>query len=321
VENKTVVKMVFGSHLYGLNNADSDTDFKSIILPTKRDILLGRTKFSISESTGDDDSKNDKDDVDMESYSFHKFIEMACKGDTSSIDMLHAPKSAILETSDTWEWLVKNRSMFYTKNMKSYIGYVKKQAAKYGIKGSKIEILEGILVHAGLGNFSSGTRLGDILDRLPINDHAKIEVDDTNSSGSQRFYVICGRKFQDTIRVEQFLTNLRKIYDSYGARAKAAKENKGIDWKAVSHALRAGYQARHIYTNGGFSYPLPETGFLLDVKEGRLDYINDVQPALDSLVDEVFELSNKSNYPDNITIGTFENHLARVHENIVLNIS
>ena len=37
-----LVKMFFGSHLYGTTNENSDTDLKGVFLPNKRDILLGR---------------------------------------------------------------------------------------------------------------------------------------------------------------------------------------------------------------------------------------------------------------------------------------
>lgn len=316
----TVVKMLFGSHLYGLNTPASDTDYKAIELPTGRDVLLQRANYSRSESTGDDSSRNSSDDVDFEVFSFQRFVELASKGETVAIDMLHAPQSAIVESSETWKSLVANREMFYTKNMKAYIGYVRKQAAKYSVKGSRLAVLEQVIsmveLFDGMVTPSVGT-VGDIITSLPQNEYAAVVHTNDSKVGPQVFYEICGRKFQTTLKLPMFVDALRRVYDSYGERAQLAKSNTGIDWKAISHALRAGYQARAIYKEGGFTYPLKETAYLLDVKTGKLDYVTQVQNELESLVDEVLDLADKSAYPDKVEQSVVDNWVASVHNDIV----
>ena len=119
---ETIVKMVFGSHLYGLNTPTSDEDFKGIFMPTKNDIFLGRIPKTIDQSTNKTNQKNSKDDIDIEYYSLHYFIKLACMGETVALDMLHAPKNMIVESSEIWGEIVENRHKFYTKNLKSFIG-------------------------------------------------------------------------------------------------------------------------------------------------------------------------------------------------------
>ena len=41
-ESVTLVRMQFGSHVYGTNTPASDLDFKAVHLPPARDILLPR---------------------------------------------------------------------------------------------------------------------------------------------------------------------------------------------------------------------------------------------------------------------------------------
>jgi hypothetical protein len=89
-------------------------------------------------STGKGDSRNTKNDVDTELYSLHYFIKLACDGQTVAMDMLHAPESMILKKSKIWDQIVENKQKFYTKNLKSFIDYARRQASKYGIKGSRI---------------------------------------------------------------------------------------------------------------------------------------------------------------------------------------
>ena len=71
-----IVKMKFGSHLYGTATEISDIDHKGVYLPSKEEILLGKIPKCHSYSTGDDISKNSPEDVDVEIYSFHYFIKL-----------------------------------------------------------------------------------------------------------------------------------------------------------------------------------------------------------------------------------------------------
>jgi len=310
--------MIHGSHLYGLNTPLSDKDFKGVLLPTKKQILLGQANFTISESTSKDNTKNTSDDIDTEMFSLQKFMEMAVKGETVIVDMLHAPDSALLETSNIWKQIVSKRDMFYTKNMKAYLGYVRKQAAKYGVKGSRLAVMEEALTLAK--SYDENMILFYIMNQMPIGEYSEIVKANHPSTGEQTFYEICGRKFQSTLRLEVFVDNLQKIYDSYGDRAQQAKTNEGIDWKAISHALRAGYQLYYIYKEGSFTYPLPETQFLLDVKQGKLDFMTIVQPALENLVTEVEELADKSEYPEKVDVKSVEDFIIEIHEKILLGV-
>lgn len=45
---RTLVRIKFGSHLYGTATPASDIDFKSIFVPDAHDILLQRAKGSVS---------------------------------------------------------------------------------------------------------------------------------------------------------------------------------------------------------------------------------------------------------------------------------
>ncbi len=48
--------------------------------------------------------------------------------------------------------------------------------------------------------------------------------------------------------------------------------NEGIDWKALSHAVRVGEQAIELLTTGVFTFPRPEAAHLVAIKTGRLPY-------------------------------------------------
>ncbi len=290
-----IVKMKFGSHLYGTSTPESDVDYKGVFLPSREEVLLGRIPKSRGYSTGKDHEKNTRGDEDYEFYSLHYFIKLACDGQTVAMDMLHAPDNMILTTSDIWASIVKKRHSFYTKNLKSFIDYARRQASKYGVKGSRVNAALAVLDL--LNKEDPSEKMRAIWDKLPRMEHCHDLSKDPNG---MRQYQVCGKSFQESAKIGYVIPILRKFYDDYGRRAKLAAENKNIDWKAISHALRAAFQTKEILTRNKITFPLENAEFLTRVKQGSLDYLTEVAPVLEAIMDEVEELVAKSPLPETV---------------------
>jgi len=97
---KTIIKMEFGSKVYGTSVPESDTDFKGIFIPDAKSLILQKAKRNINQSTGNDKSKNTKDDVDIELFSFAEYIKLLLQGQTGALDMLFTPKEFWLNQSE-----------------------------------------------------------------------------------------------------------------------------------------------------------------------------------------------------------------------------
>jgi len=292
-----IVKMFFGSHLYGTNTPESDRDYKGIFLPSKEQIYFGKVPKSIrSDTKKDPNAKNTPNDIDCEMYSLHYFLKMAFDGDTAAIDMLHCPKKLILESSPVWDEIVRNREKFYTKNLKTLVEYARGQAAKYGVKGSRLADAKNVLDF--LNQFEpkvNDPKLKEIWDQLPEGPHiSKLPADRRTGL---RMYEVCNRKSQETAKACYCREMVQKFYDEYGHRAKDAAKNKGLDWKAISHAVRAGAQLKEILSRGTIKYPLAEAEFIRDVKLGKYSYFC-IAIYLDDMVDKLEELNKKSSLPD-----------------------
>lgn len=315
-----IMKCVFGSHLYGLQTPTSDKDFKGIYLPTKRELLLGKAPKQYDQSTGDSKSKNKPEDIDVEIFSLANFIDLACKGETVALDMLHC-KSEHLQYSGEegyfiWHSLQCKRKLFYTKNMSSYVGYARRQANKYGIKGSRIAAVEQVIdwLKNHSSEYKSYTTIRQVYNQLPLNDFVKhSQMGDTNGI-NLKFYEICGKKYQDTLTLEQLGQHAYLIVNSYGDRSKQARDNEGVDFKAVSHALRAAYQCLGILKDGDFEYPLPQNDFLLKVKTGQLDFVGEIQPELERVIDEVETLCLTSSLPESVNREYWDDWLLDIYE-------
>lgn len=289
-----IVKMQFGSHLYGTATPQSDLDYKGIFLPSKEEVLLGRVPKSYSISTKQGSGhRNTSEDVDTEIYSLHYFLKLACEGQTVALDMVHAHDGVIIERSALWDELVANRHRFYTRSLQAFIGYARRQAAKYGIKGSRLNaaktVLDALAPYQG-----KPIRLVDIWEQLPTGEHLHKIGKDLN--GKEQ-YQICGKIVQETVTPDYAYGMVERFYKEYGKRAAQAAKNEGIDWKAVSHALRAVYQVRQLLTSKTIVFPLKEAPILTAVKKGEWDYSSRVVPLLDSLMDEVEALSETSDLP------------------------
>lgn len=296
---KTIMKGYFGSHLYGTSTPESDVDFKEIYVPHARDILTGNVKEHMSKNTNNTSSKNTKDDVDHELYSLKYFFKLAADGETVALDMLHTPRSLVVKSDlpDVWKYIQDNRSRFYTTNMKSYLGYVRKQASKYGVKGSRLAVLRQALKRSNEWGqyFDNGAviRLSHMKNVLPVGEFASWVETENEKTGKQTFYNLLDRKFQDTLTNKEFNAILVKLEENYGERARKAEANEGIDWKALSHACRGGLQLLEIYKTGDLVYPLQDAPFILDVKLGKHTF-KTVQEFLEDIVDQVEQASEQA---------------------------
>lgn len=293
-----VCLMRHGSHLYGLNTPNSDVDYKGVYIPDPVEAMLGLSKDHITVNTSDDCTKNTKDDTDITLYSIGTFVKMLIEGETIAIDMIHCNEENLIETSKAWDSLVQMRSLFYTKHIKAFMGYVKKQAHKYGVRGSRINSLKQVI--SVLKPYKNDKLITGVLSNYAtIKDIEFVELHG-NHSESKSLMVVAGSKYYLNTPIKLVLESLEKKLVSYGKRAEEAANNEGVDWKAVSHAIRAGYQLEEIFTTGDLKYPLKDRKYLLSVKKGERDFSTEVAVELERITQEIEKLVESSSYPDQV---------------------
>lgn len=305
-------EIIHGSHLYGLNTSQSDVDIKGVFVPNRKDILLQRAPKSTRSSTGNPHEKNQAGDIDTAYFSLHYFVELALKGEMIAFDMLHAPTE---ETTGIWDKLVSNREWFYNKNVYSYLGYVKKQAAKYGLKGTRLAELKKVYnivnCHVEFIQNNKTACLADILTDLPEGKY----VGTVRDRNANMFYEVLGSKHQVTIPLYEFFERVKSQYDKYGERVRLAEQNQGVDWKAVSHALRAGYQLKQLLTEGTMTFPIPNRDEVLAVKMGERDFLW-CKNQMEELISEVQSLAKKSKLPEAPNREAAEDFVAEIYSKV-----
>jgi hypothetical protein len=317
--------MKFGSHLYGTDTPESDLDFKAVHLPTAREILLQRVPSSAKRQQREkaEGERNNSNDVDEESYSLQRFLELATKGETVALDMLFAPDSALLKSSYLWGEIRNNRHRLLTKKSTAFVGYCRNQANKYGIKGSRVaaakaakdffaELIDIPLPTSKVGAFKQS--LGQLIAENSDNMH--IITQDTTPGHSETYFECCNRKvgFNNTVREAHGIFS--KIYENYGTRARLAESNEGVDWKALSHAVRVAEQALELLKTSHITFPLVNAAHILDIKKGRVPY-QAVAEEIEELLIQVEQAAESSTLPAKADTTYIDDLVADVYGEIV----
>lgn len=316
---KKIIEIKFGSHLYGTATENSDIDIRGIYLPEVKDIILSRAKKSISNKiTKTIGEKNKAGEVDAEYYSLQQYCHFLSEGQTVALDMLFAPPSHWLTTSSIpWDWIINNKHLFISKQYASFIGYCRRQANKYGIKGSRVAAAKKALE---LLNYWGGSNKNAPLQELSnfLKDICEgeefINIVPLRQPNGQEIlaWEVCGRKMLFTAPIRLALECLENLVKEYGSRSVEAANNEGVDWKALSHAVRIGHQAIELLKTAHITFPLLNARHILDIKQGKLTY-NEVATEIETLLLQVEEASEKSSLPEKPDFEAIEDFVYNVY--------
>ncbi len=283
-----ILELKFGSHLYGTSTPKSDLDFKGIYIPSAREIVLGTFNATVqvkrNKAHGE---RNTKDDVDREYVSLNRFMELLCEGQTMALDMLFAPKEMRTFEDPRLIWIFDriydSRHEFVNKNVNAFVGYAKQQAARYGIKGSRMDALRRVLnllsLYPGRDKlWSYEERILELvatskelvsLEKTPL-----IEVVDIKGPRGtpEKHLSVANRKIPFHATVQFARQVYQRVYDEYGARAVKVSLSGGRDYKALSHAIRVNAEAKELLETGHITFPRPEAELLLAVKNEQVPF-------------------------------------------------
>jgi uncharacterized protein len=135
----TIIKVRVGSHCHGTNMPESDTDIRSVFIPTK-DYFLGLKRCEQIEEK--------QDGKDIEHWNIHKLISLCLKGNPAALNVLFVRKVDQLECDEWGLKLYDIRNEFLSRRtISAIIGYCISQihkltigrGAKEGQRGTLIE--------------------------------------------------------------------------------------------------------------------------------------------------------------------------------------
>lgn len=324
----------FGSTLYGTRTENSDTDYKSIYLPTPREIVLNTYQKSINPNRSKQvNERNTKDDIDVEIFSLDRYTKLLSESQTVAIDMLFAPseffKNVDLDNFHIFTEIYNNRDKFLSKEINAFISYAKTQAAKYGLKGFRVAAFRDTLDF--LSEFRDHDTLSDeliypklckfVYKRPQQEPEAKtdlITIDSkTSKNGVTETYLqVCRKYYPLKAPIKLIRTQIQGKFDEYGKRALMAEKNEGIDWKALSHAVRVNSQGIELLNTGRITFPRPDKDLLLQIKTGKHAY-KDVEEVILEGFQKLEEAKEKSTLRDKPDLEWIDNFVYNTYAEIV----
>lgn len=317
---RTILRVTYGSHLFGTATPLSDVDLRGVFVPEPRDILLCRVRGSVAikrdKAPGE---KSHAGDTEEESYSLQRFLGLAAEGQTVAVDMLFAPPSAWRdEPGPEWREILANRHRLLTRKSKAFIGYCRQQAAKYGVKGTRVAAVRAALalLEAGATRHGAAAKVAsldaEIRGFADGAEHALV-VDIAQPSGRLVPHLeVCGRKLPYTVAIKEAAGVMRRLLADYGRRALQAESQDGVDWKALSHAVRVATQGLELLSTGHVTLPSADAGHLLAIKTGQVAY-GAVVDEIERLLSEVEQAVLRSRLPDEVDRGWIDDFVAEVH--------
>ena len=293
-ENKASLLFLtlFGSSLYGTETpGKSDVDIRGIFLPSKESLALNSAPRSLHYSTGSGERRNTAADVDIDLWSLqHWLLKLLPAGDTGALDLLFSPSHAActLFKDARLDAVFGNPSrLLDAGNGRAYAEYSLGQAKKYGIKGSRVGALK--CVHNWLWDScpapDQNARLRDVLEAVAgaCADGRFCTLEKVQGEPSLQ---LCGKMHVGSVRITEFARRVESDMRRFGARAAEAEQNQGIDFKALSHALRALDQMEQLLKTGAITFPLENRQELMDVKQGLYSWA-ELEPRLLSRLKEI----------------------------------
>lgn len=307
-----IMKILAGSRLYGTATPDSDTDYKSVHLPTKSQILLGKRDQVNSTSSGGAD-KNGAQDVDVESFELQRYLSLAAGMQTVPVEMLFAPP---LEKNKLWDHIVANREKILSKNPASFVGYCKAQAMKYGLRGDRLNTVKSVVEVLTVAALDSAPNVMEAKAELMAIQGVRV-IPRAQPGGVLVDYLdVYGRQVPMTIKVGEAIKVYEKPLKEAGSRAKAAAANDGTDWKALYHAYRIADQGVQLFREGYIVFPSRKAPTLMQIRRGELS-VDAVLEAFDERRADMEEMAAHSDLPESPDREWIEALVLEVHEDIV----
>ncbi len=304
---KIVYITLFGSKLFGTDNPNSDTDYKGIFIPSKREVLLKRDieHYNYNSNTN---GKNEKDDVDLQLYSIYKWFNLLKKGETGALDILFSlfrEDTQVYNDKAFTSQMMQHYKRFYNRNLHSFIGYCVGQSKMYNIKGKRFqELHQFVALFEALAITASSDKLEDYFPQIEqiLADSSfkyvkfiKAAISRGNQAYKEGRYIeLLGKRFAGSVTVGYFSKMISEMEEQFGNRSKNSAT--GVDFKALSHAVRVISEVEELLDDGFITFPLKNRVYITSIKEGH-EELEEVMDYLDVKLDEVNQKLEQSALP------------------------
>jgi hypothetical protein len=237
--------------------------------------------------------------------------------------MLFAPESAMtMPPAPLWREIQANAHRLVSRRASAFLGYCRRQANTYGIKGSRVAAARKALAvlseaEARLGGTAKLRQIAGELETLTAMEHITFADLPAPGGGLLRHLDVCDHKAQFTASLKTAREMVQRLVDDYGHRSLQAERNEGVDWKALSHAVRVGREAIELFATGRITFPLRDAARIRRIKTGELPYAA-VADEIECLLDEVEAAAAASSLPEGPDQQFIDDLVARAYEQRIM---
>ena len=306
---KVVYVTQYGSKLYGTDNPNSDTDYKGIFIPNQESVLLKKDMEHYNFNSNNRNTRNGKDDIDLQFFSIYKFFHLLKKGETGAMDILFSmfrEDTQLINDKEFTSIIKENYKRFYNKNLHSFVGYCVGQSRVYNVRGERFNELHIFVEYFNSlvkehGDEKLQTLFPTIEEMLKEKGFKYIKfISAPTSRGSgvtkDGIYIqVLGKRFLGTVTIDYFAQKITDMEKQFGNRAKASA--KGVDFKALSHAVRVINEVEELLDEGFITFPLKNRVYIRSIKEGH-ESLEDVMNYIDNRLDVVYKKLDNSDLPE-----------------------
>jgi hypothetical protein len=203
------------------------------------------------------------------------------------------------------------------------VRYCQQQANKYGIKGSRAAAARAALAMLIAAETDQGStaRLSAAENEATAfaatTEHASLLDMEMPGDRLVRHLEVCGRKLPFTSSIRSAREIVQRLVDEYGERALQAERNEGIDWKALSHAVRVGREALELLQTGRITFPLLCAAEIRAIKCGERPYAA-VSEEIERLLEAVESAATRSVLRDEPDHDFMDDLVARAYRASIL---
>ena len=259
-----------GSHAYGTNVETSDLDIRGVAANEFDNLLLGKDFEQIT---------NEKTDTTI--YSLKKRFHLLSKCNPNIVEIIGLEDDQILQNSDTWKEVLKNKNIFLSKYcINSFGGYANAQLRRLETKSARLtnqtqmeNYIIGSIENASVDLNSKYPDIGV--------DDIKLYIDKSNKEEYDSEIMIDAKLNHIPLRDFASLINdyhaIIRGYDKIGKRNSKAIEHNKLG-KHMMHLVRLYYMAFDILERGEvITKRVDEHDLLMSLRNG--DFLKDNIPT------------------------------------------
>jgi hypothetical protein len=261
IEKHTILKVLSGSHAYGLATSTSDFDYRGIAIPPVE--YFHGYAFRFEQYEGEKGE-------DLAVYDIRKFFQLAADCNPNVVELLWVPERCVVVMTPWGERLVANRKLFLsTKARHTFSGYAIAQLKR--IKTHRRWLLDAPQEKPTRAKYSLpevSTVSASIRSVLKAAETAEVSIEDMLSPAILDLWKR-ERAFFEAQREWENYENWKKSRNQKRAELEA---KFGYDTKHAMHLVRLMRMCREILTTGEIVVDRPDHEDLLAIRNGAWSY-------------------------------------------------